>query len=61
MSLTPSPPRLRRWKIFLVQKQEKIVGNMFETSGFLLKLHQKLCNPSVPSHKKIQTYMDWRL
>jgi len=34
---------------------------MFETSGFVSKLHQKLCNPSVPSHKKIQTYMEWRL
>jgi len=27
---------------------------MFETSGFLSNLHQKLCNPSVPSHKKIK-------
>jgi hypothetical protein len=55
------PTKIEKVKNLPCPKTRKNSGNMFETSGFPSKLHQKLCNPTVPSHQKNQTCMEWKL
>ncbi len=55
------PTKIEKVKNLPCPKTRKTIGNMFETSGFPSKLHQKLCNPTIRSHKKIQTYMECKL
>lgn len=36
-------------------KGEEAIVNILKEKELLLKIHSRLCNPSIPAHKKIQT------
>jgi len=45
---------LKRWNIPF-SKEEKAIVNILKANKLLLKIYSRLCNPSMPPHKKFQT------
>jgi len=55
MTFTLIPLILKRWKSSFSKEEEAIV-NILKAKKLLLKIHSRLCNPSIPPpHKKFQT------
>ncbi len=49
-----NPINIEKMKSSFSKKEEAIV-NIFKANKILLKIHSRLCNPSIPLHKKIQS------
>jgi DNA replicative helicase MCM subunit Mcm2 (Cdc46/Mcm family) len=49
-----NPINIEKMKSSFSKEEEEIV-NILKAKKLLLKIHSRLCNPSIPPHKKIQT------
>lgn len=49
-----NPINIEKMKSSFCKKEEAIV-NISKANKLLLKINSRLCNPSIPPHKKIQT------
>jgi hypothetical protein len=60
MSLTPSPSRLSRWKIFLFQKPPRKKLKHFWNKWVSIKVTSKVMQPKCTNSQK-NSNMEWRL